>query len=43
MSTLIGVLTMAGIVLVILLLNSYVGFTSFLRPAGAASTTLVTA
>jgi hypothetical protein len=43
MSTFIGIITMAGIVLLLLLANSYIGFTSFLRSAGAPSTTLVTA
>lgn len=43
MDALIGILTMAGIVLLVLLANSYIGFTSLLRTAGAPSTTLVTA
>jgi hypothetical protein len=43
MSTFIGIITMAGIVLLLLLANSYIGFTSFLRSSGAPSTTLVTA
>ena len=43
MSTLIGILTMAGIVLLILLLNSYLGFSNMLKATGTASTTLVTA
>jgi hypothetical protein len=43
METLIGILTMAGIVLLILLANSYIGFSNMLKASGTVSTTLVTA
>lgn len=43
MSTFIGIITMAGIVLLILLANSYIGFSNMLKAQGVVSTNLVTA
>ncbi len=40
---LIGIATMAIFVLVILYLNSYVGFSNMLRPAATPASTLATA
>jgi heme/copper-type cytochrome/quinol oxidase subunit 2 len=38
-----SVVALAAIVLVVFILNAYVGFTSFLRPSTTAATTLATA